>query len=217
MNNTALGIIDVQRGFMPASEGERLHQPGYGELPVERGEEIVTPINELMGAFALAGSEVFTTQDWHPHITAHFSEDPNFVTNWPVHCVDGTIGAELHPDLEIPETRVRFIKGFETLERGEDDTSYSGHYAEDPTTGLSLPEWLHRREISTVYLAGLALDYCVGKTALDLKVKDGFDVTVVVDATRGITTESSDAMLAEFAENGVKTITTEELLAQIQG
>jgi nicotinamidase/pyrazinamidase len=214
--NIALGIIDEQRGFMPASEGIRLGQQGFGELPVPGGEEIITPTNQLLGAFAAIGADVFTTQDWHPHITAHFSDNPDFATNWPVHCVDGTLGAELHPELELPAYRERFIKGFEPLEHGEDDTSYSAHYAEHAATGISLPEWLRHRQPETVYLAGLALDYCVGKTALDLKVKDGFDVTVVLDATRGISPESTNATLEEFAANGVKVTDTRAVLAELK-
>jgi nicotinamidase/pyrazinamidase len=209
----AFGIIDAQRGFMPAQEGIRLQTQGFGELPVPEGEQIVEPVNRLLGWFAARGAEVFTTQDWHPQVTAHFSDNPNFTTTWPVHCVDGTLGAEIHPNITLPASRQRFIKGFDALERGEDDTSYSGHYAIDPALGLSLPEWLRRHNVSTVYLAGLALDYCVRETAIDLKVTDGFEVTVVTYATRGITPESSEATLHKFEELGIKTITSEALLA----
>jgi nicotinamidase/pyrazinamidase len=212
MQYEAFIIIDAQRGFMPANEGARSHQQGFGELPVPKGEEIVPVLNSLLGHFAMNGAAIATTQDWHPHITAHFSDKPDFTTTWPVHCVDGTLGAELHPELTIPATRERFIKGFEPLERGEDDTSYSGHYAESPTLGFSLPEWLRHRNVSTVYLAGLALDYCVGKTALDLKVQDGFDVTVVLDASRGIASESTESMLQQFAEAGVRITTSQQIL-----
>lgn len=208
----AFGIIDAQRGFMPAEEGLRLQTQGFGELPVPEGEYIVEPINNLLGWFAARGAEVFTTQDWHPKVTAHFSDNPNFTTTWPVHCVDGTLGAEIHPQIALPTTRERFIKGFDELERGEDDTSYSGHFAIDPVLGLSLPEWLHRHNVANVYLAGLALDYCVQATAVDLKVTDGFDVTVITDATRGISDQTSQAALTKFRELGIKTITSEQLM-----
>lgn len=210
MTKEALIIIDAQRGFMPAEEGQRLGAAGFGELPVTEGEQIIPVINRLVGSFAT----LVTTQDWHPHQTAHFSDNPNFVTDWPVHCVDGTSGAELHPELELPAWRERFIKGFEPLENGEDDTSYSAHYAEDPILGISLPEWLKRHKVTSVYLAGLALDYCVGKSAIDFKVEDGLDVTVVLDATRGIAENSVQSTLEEFKRVGVKTISSEELLAQ---
>jgi nicotinamidase/pyrazinamidase len=216
MTKEALGIIDVQRGFMPVGDGDRNPQHGFGELPVPNGEQVIAPINRLLGAYAAIKADIFTTQDWHPPVTAHFSETPDYNTNWPVHCVDGTLGAEIDPRVELPGTRHRFVKGFETLERGEDDTSYSGHYAEDPITGLTLPEWLKHREITGVVLAGVALEHCVGDTAIDLKVKDGLDVTVVLDASRGIDDGRIKAMLNRFDELGIKTTTTDELLAQRQ-
>ncbi|HVX23879.1 MAG TPA: isochorismatase family protein [Candidatus Saccharimonadales bacterium] len=212
----ALGIIDAQRGFMPATE-EFTPNYGFGELPVANGHEIVPILNRLIAACALAGHRVFTTQDWHPHRTAHFAAEdaaPNFVTTWPVHCVDGTLGAELHPDLQLPGSRERFIKGFDALERGEDDTSYSGYYAVDPVLGHSLPELLEKHHVTEVLLGGLALDYCVGKTALDLRTKLGLDVIVAIDATRGIAPDSVDAMLDDFQRAGVQTTTTDEWLQE---
>lgn len=215
MNQPLLGIIDAQRGFMPATEGSRLGVHGFGELPVPEGQAIIAPLNRVIGAFAVNSYDIFTTQDWHPRHTAHFSETPNFATDWPVHCVKGTPGAELHPELRLPATHERFIKGFEPLEHGEDDTSYSGQYAESATTGLSLPEWLGRHEPRMIYLGGLALDYCVGKTAIDLRVKDGFDVTVILDASRGIASDSTSAMLQSFENLGIATITSEALLEEL--
>ncbi|MDB5184991.1 MAG: isochorismatase hydrolase, nicotinamidase/pyrazinamidase [Candidatus Saccharibacteria bacterium] len=216
MNQTAIGLIDVQRGFMPAEEGQRLETHGFGELPVPEGEQVIPALNRLVGAYAAAGAGVFTTQDWHPHVTAHFSDQPNFTTTWPKHCVDGTPGAELHPGLVLPGRHIRFIKGFEPLERGEDDLSYSGYYAEDPTTGHSLPDWLTARDIKTVILGGLALDYCVGETALDLRQKLGLEVIVALDGTRGIAEDSNASMLARFEEAGVLLSTTEALVNQLE-
>jgi nicotinamidase/pyrazinamidase len=215
MEKLAIGIIDVQAGFMPASEGKRLGLPGFGELPVPEGEQVIAPLDRLLGAFALHRYGIFTTQDWHPHTTAHFSETPNFTTNWPVHCVAGTPGAELHPDLVLPGAHERFTKGFEPLERGEDDLSYSGYYAEDPVTGKKLPEWLGDHGYTKVVLGGLALDYCVGKTALDLRTKLGLDVIVAIDATRGIAEPSVQDMLSQFKQTGIEVATTDELLANL--
>lgn len=209
---TALGIIDAQRGFLPADAG---HTPqyGYGELAVPQGDQIIEPVNLLLKAFANRRGAVFTTQDWHPKMTAHFSETPDFRTNWPVHCVDGTLGAEIDPRIKVPGINHRFVKGFEPLERGEDDTSYSGYYAVDPITDTTLPEWLESRDISKVILGGLALDFCVGKTALDLRQKLGLEVTVAIDATRGIAESSINETLGQFALNGIEVATTEEILA----
>lgn len=200
-------IIDEQRGFMPASEGERLGQQGFGELPVPEGEQTVAPINRLIENARKMGYLIATTQDWHPHVTAHFApegEEPNFTTNWPRHCVAGSLGAELHPGLKNLETRSRFTKGFEPLEDGADDTSYSAYYAEEPTSGLSLPEWIKKHNVTKVLLGGLALDYCLGKSAIDLREKMNLEVTVALDTTRPVAPESGQAMLKELDKLGVK-------------
>lgn len=210
---TALIIVDAQRGFMPASEGARLGVHGFGELPVAEGEQIVAPLNRLLGAAATRGYNIATTQDWHPRGTAHFAAEgtePNFTTTWPEHCVDGTPGAELHPGLILPATTHRFIKGTEVLERGEDDLSYSGYYAFDPTTGRTLPEWLARSKTRAVVLGGLALDYCVGRTAIDLREKLGLDVTLALDATRPVAAETGEAMVQQLQDLGIRLVTTDE-------
>lgn len=217
--DTAVVIIDEQRGFMPASEGERLALSGFGELGVPGGEDTVAPINHLLGAAAAAGALIATTQDWHPYETAHFApegESPNFTTTWPRHCVDGTPGAELHPELLVPHTRVRFIKGMEHLEHGEDDLSYSGYYAIDPVTNLSLPEWLQQNKVREVVLGGLALDYCVGKSALDLREKSGLTVKVALDATRPVAPETGEHMIAHLQRAGVQLTTTSDVIAGLQ-
>jgi len=215
MEKIALGIIDVQSGFMPAAEGERLGVAGFGELPVTDGEQIVSPVNQLIAAFAVSkDAAIFTTQDWHPAVTAHFSETPDFATNWPVHCVAGTPGAELHPDIVVPATATRIVKGFEALKNGADDTSYSGYFG--VTEGiLTLPEWLGDRGISKVVLGGLALDYCVGKTALDIRNRMGIAVQVAFDATRSISDESEAAMLHDFQNAGVEIIDSRSVIEEL--
>lgn len=211
----ALGIIDAQRGFMSATEGLLLRRRGFGELPVPDGEQIIAPLNRLIGVYSLCGQPIFTTQDWHPLTTAHFSDTPDFKTTWPKHCVAGSPGAALHPYIKLPVGARRFFKGEQPLEHGEDDLSYSGYYATDPHSGLSLPEWLKKHSITEVLLGGLALDYCVGKTALDLKQRTGIAVTVAIDATRGVTSESSEAVLGQFTEAGVNVTTTAQYSAKL--
>lgn len=211
MKELAFGIVDAQRGFMPKAEGEILDRAGFGELPVADGQRIIPVVKRLLVA---AGSDnVFTTQDWHPHETAHFSDNPDFVTNWPVHCVQNTAGAALHPDLEsaLMPSVTRFYKGQEKLEHGRDDLSYSGYYSKD-SESVTLPDWLAERGTTHVVLGGLALDYCVGKTALDLRAKLGLEVTVVLDATRGIADASTEAMLEAFADAGIRTAQSAELI-----
>jgi nicotinamidase/pyrazinamidase len=198
---------------MPAAEGVRLGVPGFGELAVPDGEQIVGNVNRLLSAAALKNCISFTTQDEHPPVTAHFSDQPNFMTTWPRHCVKGTPGAELHPDIWVPVTTVAFKKGGEVLRRGEDDRSYDGSTAVK-ADGELLYDWLERQHPSKVYLGGLALDYCVGRTAIGLN-KRGLNVAVVLDATKGIEAGSIAAMLDEFRHVGIETLSTEEALAQL--
>lgn len=215
MTTEAFVLVDAQRGFMPIGEGDRDAAHGFGELAVPEGDQIIQPVNALLRAFAANRAAIITTQDWHPKVTAHFSDNPNFQTDWPQHCVDGTLGAEIDPEIELPGTRHRFIKGFEPLERGEDDTSYSGYNAIDPITDISLPEYLRSRGIKRTTVAGLALEHCVKKTAIDFKVRMGLDVDVVLDASRGIVDERIRQTLEEFDELGIKVTTSEAVLSRL--
>ena len=119
------------------------------------------------------------TQDWHPESTPHFAKDGGI---WPVHCVGGTWGAELHPDLDAADDAPLVRKGA----NGED--GYSGFTMRDPTTGETMPTeldgLLRERDIERVVVVGLATDYCVKATALDA-ARLGFATTVLVDAMRG--------------------------------
>lgn len=214
MNKLALGIIDAQRGFMPANEGTRLNVPGFGELPVDDGHTIVPNVNKLLTAYAMRGCVIFITQDWHPRVTGHFNQNPNFTTTWPIHCVGGTPGAELHPEIIVPGSIEIFRKGMEVLQRGEDDQSYSGYNGSNEHGGL-LGDRLKELGINQVALGGLALDYCVGKTALDLRTKLDLEVVVAIDATRGIADESIENMLDQFSQNNIQITQTNALLAQL--
>lgn len=229
MTRISLGIIDAQRGFMPASEGERLSLEGFGELPIDDAEKIISPINNLLGAIALTSRmPVFTTQDWHPSDTAHFSENPNFVDTWPVHCVKNTPGAELHPGLWLPNSNYTgtytssFKKGWEKLAPGEQDNSYSGYYAESLSHSRSgkflkqsLPNWLQEKNIDEVWLTGIALSHCLGATALDLRNRMGLDVTIALDATRSVSPESHQKMLEKLDNAGVKMSTTNAMIEEL--
>lgn len=215
MKNVALGIIDAQRGFMPAHEGERLNIQGFGELGVTHGERIVPKLNALLGAFALRDLPVFTTQDWHPIETAHFAADPNFNTTWPVHCVAGTAGAELHPEIELRADTMQFRKGDEVLLDGAEDTSYTGYNAYNEERNITAPELLKNRGVDTLVLGGLALDYCVKATALDFRQKMGLDVIVITDATAPVAQETGLTAIDELEAAGIRFATTEELLERL--
>jgi nicotinamidase/pyrazinamidase len=204
----AYGIIDAQSGFMPS----HVDVAGTGELGVSEGDLIIPVVNRLTQYALHQGWHVFTTQDWHPAQTAHFSAKPNFTTTWPVHCVAGTAGAAIHPEIMVPAGATPFYKGMDVLSDGADDTSYSGYYAQTDN-GLTLPAWLAQHQITQVYLVGLAFDYCVGSTALDLVQQCGVAVHVIVDATRPVAMASQQTMLARMAAAGVTVITMNEVVA----
>lgn len=184
---TALVVVDVQNDFADPQ----------GSLAVAGGEAVVPVVNEEVGRARAAGGFVVATQDWHPPDTPHFEKDGGV---WPVHCVEGTWGAELHPDLRIDGPVVRKGTG------GED--GYSGFTMRDPRSGETLPTelegLLRERGVERVVVAGLATDYCVKETALDA-ARLGFATTVL---TRGVAavdlrTGDGEAALAEMAGAGI--------------
>ena len=142
---------------------------------------------------------VVVTQDWHPETTPHFAKDGGI---WPVHCVAGTWGAELHPSFAVPIQIARVRKGT----NGED--GYSGFTMRDPESGAEIPTelegLLRERSIERVVVCGLATDYCVKATALDA-VRLGFAVTLLGEAVAAVNLapEDGDRALTEMAEAGV--------------
>ena len=165
---TALVVVDLQNDFA---------DPGGG-LAVGGGAEIVPIVNGEVASAVSNGGLVVYTQDWHPESTPHFAKDGG---TWPVHCVGGTWGAELHPDLRVDGPRIR--KG----ENGED--GYSGFAMRDPASGETIPTalegLLRERGIERVVVCGLATDYCVKATALDA-TRLGFETYLLQDAIRPV-------------------------------
>lgn len=203
----AFGIIDAQTGFMPA----HVAVAGSGELAVSDGNGIIPLVNQLTIYARSQRWDVFTTQDWHPVQTAHFSDTPNFTTTWPVHCVAGTPGAAIHSKIVVPKSTTGFYKGMDVLCDGADDTSYSGYYAQTEH-GTTLPAWLIQRQITQVYLVGLAFDYCVGSTALDLVQRCGVAVHVIIEATRPVAMATQQSMRNRFLAVGVNVVTMNEVV-----
>jgi nicotinamidase/pyrazinamidase len=154
----ALLVVDFQNDFCPG-----------GALAVSGGDEIAEPINELMGRFDL----VVATRDWHPPDHGSFSI-------WPVHCVQGTSGAELHPALERGGIDV-------VVDKGQDP--HSDGYSAFEGTGLEA--LLRERGVDRIFVAGLATDYCVKNSVLDAR-RAGFDVVVVDDAIRAVDVDPGD-------------------------
>ena len=197
MPNEALIVVDMQNDFC---EGGALAVPG--------GNAIVPRVNQLIAQ----ADHVVLTQDWHPLGHASFATswqgaEPfssrafpyGAQTMWPTHCVQGTSGAEFHPELAATRAEMIVRKGFH---RGVD--SYSAFQENDRMTRTGLDGYLKARGIGRLTLCGLAFDYCVAWSALDAR-QAGFDVTVVVDATAAIDLDGSrNKMLHEMRQAGVK-------------
>ncbi|CAI7977889.1 nicotinamidase/pyrazinamidase [Frankia sp. Hr75.2] len=170
----ALVVLDLQNDFAV---------PG-GSLYVAGGEDIVAGVNREIAAATSAGSPVFYTQDWHPPSTPHFVTEGGI---WPPHCVRGTPGARLCPDLTVAGEVIR--KGVD----GHD--GYSGFSVRDPRSGersaTVLGERLAAGSVRTVVVVGLAGDYCVLETALDARAL-GLEVTLPLELTRFVELAEGD-------------------------
>jgi nicotinamidase/pyrazinamidase len=180
---TALVIVDLQNDFA---------DPG-GSLWVAGAAAIIPRINDEIATAERAGSMVVLTQDWHPESTPHFAKDGGI---WPVHCVGGTWGAELHPAVRAPENAPRIRKGV----NGED--GYSGFTTRDPRTGeqqaTELDALLRGRGIGRVVVCGLATDYCVNATALDA-IRLGYQTWFLDDAVAAVDLKPGDGLRATGA------------------
>jgi nicotinamidase/pyrazinamidase len=193
----ALLVVDFQNDFTPG-----------GALPVADGDKIAGPINSLLDSFDL----VVATRDWHPPDHGSFvgvevdpakwrGADPPSI--WPVHCVQGTPGAELHPGLEQAKVDVVIDKGQDPNSQG-----YSGFQ------DTRLAELLRERGVDRLYVTGLATDYCVKNTVLDAR-RLGFDVTVVEDTIRGVEVSPGDSERAlEEMEHAGADVTSSRAVLQ---
>lgn len=202
--DVALIVIDVQNDFCPG-----------GALAVPDGDEVVPVINRLIEQF----DHVLLTQDWHPadHLSfasSHAGKSPYDTVRlsygdqilWPDHCVQGTSGAEFHPDLDWTKAQLVIRKGF----RREID-SYSAFFENDGSTPTGLTGYLRERGIGRIVLTGLATDFCVRFSAEDGR-KLGFEVTVVRDAVRGIDVDGSvEKTWNRLSEVGSRITTSDEL------
>ena len=171
---TALIVVDVQNDFADPS----------GSLYVRGGDDVPARANTEIERALAEGAHVVYTQDWHPEHTPHFHTDGGI---WPVHCVGGTWGADLHPTLRVDGEIVR--KGVD----GRD--GYSGFSVRDPVSGETEPTTLERilrtRGVERVVVVGLATDYCVVETVLDA-TRLGFEASVLADAIRPVDLEPGD-------------------------
>ena len=181
--NHALIVIDVQNDFCPG-----------GALAVPQGDAIVAPINALMAT----ADAVVLTQDWHPaghssFASSHAGKEPYSLAEmpygpqmlWPDHCIQGSVGAQYHPDLHVDRADMMIRKGYNPA-----IDSYSAFFENDQTTPTGLDGYLRTRGIDTVIMVGLALDFCVNFSAVDA-AKLGFNVTVRADLCRSIDLDGS--------------------------
>ena len=189
-DTTALLVVDVQNDFADPA----------GSLFVKGAEHVVAAVNREVERAAEADALVVYTQDWHPESTPHFEKDGGV---WPVHCVGGTWGSDLHPALRVEEDGEIVRKGT----GGED--GYSAFSVRDPQSGevsaTRLDRILGRRGTRRVVIVGLATDYCVKETALDATSR-GLGATVVRDAIAAVDLEPDDGerALGEMARAGVE-------------
>jgi nicotinamidase/pyrazinamidase len=173
---SALLIVDVQRDFCPG-----------GSLAVAGGDEIIPIINRYIEVFQEKKLPVLASRDWHPPETVHFETGGG---TWPDHCVQGTDGARFHSDLRLPDDLVVVSKG---MHPGVDD-SYSASQAVTDD-GIKLHEFLRQQGISRIHVCGIATDHCVRATVLDA-LADGFAVTLLQDAIRGVDLNPGDSKRA---------------------
>ncbi|UQS16218.1 bifunctional nicotinamidase/pyrazinamidase [Pseudomonas sp. HS6] len=202
---TALLVIDVQNDFIPG-----------GQLAVPEGDLIVPLINRLAEQF----KQVVIAQDWHPaghasFASSHPGRQPYDViqlpygeqTLWPDHCIQGSRGAEFHSGLNLPHAQLIIRKGC-----NPDIDSYSAFLEADRATTTGLAGYLKERGVDTVYMVGLALDFCVMFSALDARAT-GFNTFVVLDACRAIDMNGSLASAIERMQvAGVGLVQSTELL-----
>jgi nicotinamidase/pyrazinamidase len=177
-SSTALIVTDVQRDFCPG-----------GSLAVDGGDEVARRITAWVDDHRHLYAAVVATKDEHEAPWHHFTDQPDYVNTWPPHCVVGTPGAELHPDLHCDPDAV-FTKGrFRAAYSGFEGTDRDGTYLE---------AWLRRRAIDDVHVAGLTSDYCVAATAWDA-VHAGFRTTVLEDLCAGVSPATTATVRGELA------------------
>ena len=217
--NRALVIVDVQNDFC---EG--------GALGVTGGAAVAAGVSEHLAEHADAYAAVAATRDWHVDPGTHFAAatgaEPDFRTTWPVHCVAGTAGAELHPDLDAEHLDAEFLKGLHTDAYsgfdgalGEPDAVPTGAAGERPSGTVGpygatavaaaavesgapgLDEWLREQGVDAITVVGIATDHCVRATVLDA-LDAGYEVTVLTDLVAGVDEAAAQAALHEMEAAG---------------
>jgi nicotinamidase/pyrazinamidase len=188
----ALIIVDVQLDFCPG-----------GALPVPEGDAVVGVLNRYISLFWQRGSQIFATRDWHPQLSSHFRE---FGGAWPAQCVQGSPGAQFHPQLLLPQGTIVISKGMTRWDEG-----YSALQGVTEN-GTSFPMLLRHMGTDRLYIGGLATDYCVKESVCD-GLREGFAVTLLADAVRAVELKPGDgeAALKEMLSAGATLATLETI------
>jgi nicotinamidase/pyrazinamidase len=189
----ALIVIDVQNDFCPG-----------GALAVPEGDKIIVSLNRYTQLFSERRLPIFATRDWHPSKTTHFKE---FGGMWPSHCIQNTPGAQFHPALNLPHETIILSKGMDP-----NQDSYSAFQAYDSHRN-ELMKVLSAFHIAELFVGGLATDYCVKLTVLDA-LKNGFSVTLLMDAIQGVNLHPKDSeeAIQEMIKRGAKPATFEDVV-----
>ena len=175
VRDSALLIVDVQNDFCLG-----------GSLEVPDGDAVVPVLNRYIELFRAENRPVLASRDWHPAQTRHFKA---FGGIWPPHCVQGTAGADFHPDLHLPPDTVILSKGMDP-----ESDAYSAFQAATPN-GALLADFLGAADIAHLYVGGLATDYCVKASVLEA-IRCGFAVCLLTDAVRGVELAAGDSARA---------------------
>src|SRR4051812_22297735 len=187
MAKAALLLVDVQKDFCP---GGALAAPG--------GDQIIAALNRHIADARERNMPVYASRDWHPAVTTHFKE---YGGQWPAHCVQETAGAQFHADMKLPADTVVISKG--------EDPARPGYSAFDGQTsdGKTLLHDLRDRQVTRLYVGGIATDYCVKATAID-GAEAGLDVCVLRDAVTGIDVRPGDVdrALEDMSRSGVQIV-----------
>jgi len=183
----ALLVVDVQNDFC---EG--------GSLAIVGGAAVARAISDRLDIGDY--DHAVATRDHHIDPGGHFSKAPDYIDTWPAHCVAGTPGAELHPDLDRTNLELVFDKG-------EYAAAYSGFEGITDQDGRPLLDWLRAHHIDSVEIVGIATDHCVRATALDA-VAGGLTKAVRLDLTAGVARRTVDLALEQMREAGAELVGT---------
>lgn len=179
-NGDGVLVVHVQVDFCPG-----------GALPAPEGDKVVPVLNRWIEAAQELGIPVYASRDWHPQRHGSFKEEGG---EWPPHCLQDSEGARFHPDLRLPPDVVLVTSGV----RFDFD-----QYSAFKETGFAT--LLRKDQVKRLWLGGLVLEFCVMESALGARA-EGFEASVVKDATRSLTKEGERAAIRKLRAAGVEIV-----------